>query len=279
MICVGRSPSRAIATARLRGASAWRNPVGVDGGDRGAARQHHAHRLGDQRRRRGGAHHHAGAGARGELVTDDLDLVGIDSPARCLPHTRRQSLQAPSRSPLSLPVIIGPVTVGIAGTSALAAPIRSAGTVLSQPPIRTTAVHRLSADHLFRVDRHQVAQEHRRRVGERLVDRHDRELDRQRARQHHAALHRLDDVGDVAIAGVEAGERVGDADERTVQRVVRIAHRLDESLAQEQREPLAAVRREALLHTSLRRGPRSVFGVVQGRPSLRPRPRWRLRRG
>jgi hypothetical protein len=48
-------------------------------------------------------------------------------------------VQAPSRSPLWSPVIIGPVTSRIAGTSALAAPISCAGTVLSQPPISTTA--------------------------------------------------------------------------------------------------------------------------------------------
>ena len=48
-------------------------------------------------------------------------------------------MQAPSRSPLWLPVSIGPVTSWIAGTSALAAAMSWAGTVLSQPPISTTA--------------------------------------------------------------------------------------------------------------------------------------------
>jgi hypothetical protein len=61
------------------------------------------------------------------------------SPPRYRPQKRRQSVQAPSRSPLWSPVIIGPVTVSTAGTFALAAPISSAGTVLSQPPISTTA--------------------------------------------------------------------------------------------------------------------------------------------
>ena len=48
-------------------------------------------------------------------------------------------MQAPSRAPRWRPVIIGPVTSWIAGTSAEAAPISCAGTVLSHPPIRTTA--------------------------------------------------------------------------------------------------------------------------------------------
>ena len=48
-------------------------------------------------------------------------------------------MHAPTRSPRWLPVSIGPVTSWIAGTPALAAPISWAGTVLSHPPIRTTA--------------------------------------------------------------------------------------------------------------------------------------------
>jgi hypothetical protein len=44
-------------------------------------------------------------------------------------------VQAPTVEPVS----IGPVTNWIAGTLALAAPISCAGTVLSQPPISTTA--------------------------------------------------------------------------------------------------------------------------------------------
>ena len=52
------------------------------------------------------------------------------------------------------------MTTTAAGASALAAAMSWAGTVLSQPPIRTTRVHGLGADHLFGVHRHQVPQEH-----------------------------------------------------------------------------------------------------------------------
>ena len=50
-----------------------------------------------------------------------------------------QSVHAPTLSPLWDPVSMGPVTNCIAGMSALKAPIIWAGTVLSQPPIKTHA--------------------------------------------------------------------------------------------------------------------------------------------
>ncbi len=63
----------------------------------------------------------------------------LSSPARWRPQNRRQSVQAPIFSPRQLPALIGPVTRRMAGTLALAAPMSSAGTVLSQPPSRITA--------------------------------------------------------------------------------------------------------------------------------------------
>ena len=64
---------------------------------------------------------------------------GPISPARCAAHILRQSVQAPRRSPRQSPVSMGPVTVARAGTSADAAAMSCAGTVLSQPPTSTTA--------------------------------------------------------------------------------------------------------------------------------------------
>ncbi len=61
------------------------------------------------------------------------------SPARYRAQKRRQSVQAPSRSPCQREVIIGPATSWIAGRLAEIAPISCAGTVLSQPPTSTTA--------------------------------------------------------------------------------------------------------------------------------------------
>ncbi len=91
-------------------------------------------------------------------------------------------------------------SAGSPGRSALAAAMSWAGTVLSQPPISTTESHRLGADHLLGVHRHEVAQEHAGGMGEALVDRDGREDHGQRAGQHDAALHRLDQVGHVAVA-------------------------------------------------------------------------------
>ena len=174
-------------------------------------------------------------------------------PPRKSPHRRRQSVQAPSVSPLVVADQHRPDRnedrrhVG-----------RRRGHHLRRQRLVAAAdqhhrIHRLRAHHLLGVHRHQVAQEHAGRIGERLVDRDRRELHRQAAGQHHAALDRLDQLGHVAVAGVVVAEGVGDADDRPLQRVVGIAHRLDEGLAQEQREVGVAVRRQASLH-SLRRG-------------------------
>ena len=63
----------------------------------------------------------------------------VTSPARYFAQKRRQSVQAPSRSPCQRDVIIGPATSPIAGRFADTAPISCAGTVLSHPPTSTTA--------------------------------------------------------------------------------------------------------------------------------------------
>ena len=70
------------------------------------------------------------------------------------------------------------------------------------------------------------------------------------AGQHRAALHRLDQLRHVAVTRIEIGIGVGDADDRTIERVIGIAHRLDEGLAQEQREILVAVTGQAFAHSA-----------------------------
>ena len=61
------------------------------------------------------------------------------SPARYFAQKRRQSVQAPRRSPLCSPVSMGPVGMMIEGISREAAAINCAGIVLSHPPMSTTA--------------------------------------------------------------------------------------------------------------------------------------------
>lgn len=62
-------------------------------------------------------------------------------PARNLAQLLRQSVHAPILTPLWLPGIMGPVTRWKMGLLAEMPPMSCAGTVLSQPPISTTASH------------------------------------------------------------------------------------------------------------------------------------------
>jgi hypothetical protein len=94
-------------------------------------------------------------------------------------------------------------------------------------------IHRLGADHLFGVDGHLITQKHAGRVGKRFVQRDNRKIDGQAAGQHDTALHRLDQLRNIAMAGVVAAEGIGNTDYWPFQRIVRIAHGLDEGLAQE----------------------------------------------
>ena len=59
------------------------------------------------------------------------------SPARASSQNFHMSVPLPSGSPRQLPGSIGPAGTKMAGRFALAAPISSAGVVLSQPPIST----------------------------------------------------------------------------------------------------------------------------------------------
>ena len=238
-------PNR-LAPARLGGA----NAVGMGGGDRARARQRDAERLDEAAHRRGCAHHHAGALRRREPAAQHLDLGLVDLAGAML---------APE------PAAIG---AGAEDLALVVADKHRPGDQLDRWHIGADRTHELGwhrlvaaadqhdgvaglrPDHLLGVDRHQVAQEHRGRVGEGFVDGDRRKLHRQAAGQHHAALHRLDQAGHVAMAGVEVAEGVGDADDRPVERIVGEAGGLDEGLAQEQREAGIAIGREIAAHAA-----------------------------
>ena len=76
------------------------------------------------------------------------------------------------------------------------------------------AVDRVGPDRLLDVHRHQVAQQHRRRLDLRLAERRDRELERHAARFPDAALDVLGQLPEVLVARGELGRRVADADHR-----------------------------------------------------------------
>jgi len=102
-------------------------------------------------------------------------------------------------------------------------------------------VHRLGADHLLGVHGHEVAELHG-IGGERgLVQRCGGELERQAAGRRHAALDGVQQLGKVAVAGIEARVRVGDADDGSRQLLARVAHRLGEGAAHVDREVAVAV--------------------------------------
>ena len=236
MIWLGRSGSTRIAPpppARLRGAQA----IGVHRGNRGGARQRHAERLGDRRHgaRRCPSPRRCRPSWRGCLRWFRSPAAST-FPARCIAQKRRQSVHAPRRSPWNEVGIIGPAMSCTAGRSAEAAPISCAGTVLSQPPTSTTAsigCARIISSTSIDIRLRNIIE-----VGCRNTSPSETvgKLDRQAAGGEHAALHRLDQLGEVAVAVVEAAARIGDADHRAGEHLARVAHALGERAAQVERE-------------------------------------------
>ncbi len=112
-----------------------------------------------------------------------------------------------------------------------------AGRVLSQPPMKTTESMGLRVHHLLGVHRHEVAEEHGGGMGEALADGDGWEDHRQTTCQHDAALHAFDEVGDIAMARIVVAEGVGDADDGPLERIVGVAHGLDERLRRKSEKP------------------------------------------
>ena len=102
-------------------------------------------------------------------------------------------------------------------------------------------IHRLGAHHRLGVERHEVAVVHRARREERLAQADGGEGHGQAAGEHDAALHRLDQVGDGAVAVVEVRCGIDDARHRAAQRVLRIAHGGGEAAAEVKGEFAVAV--------------------------------------
>ena len=102
-------------------------------------------------------------------------------------------------------------------------------------------IERQRGDHLLGVHGHEIAQQHRGRERERLVQRDGRERERQPAGEPHAARDRFGDLRRVAVAGVEVGGGREDADDRAIERLIGVAGGLEEAAPQEQRELLVPV--------------------------------------
>jgi len=216
--------------------------------DGGAAGKRQAERLRDRGHRARRAHDHAGARGRREAPGHRADGGGIDRPgavlrpeaaaigagAEPLAVMRRRQHRADRHDDRRQ------VDAGdghqLRGDRLVAAADRHHG------------IHRLRAQHLLGVHRHEVAQVHAGGIGEGFVQRHGREDHRQPARAEHAALDRLDQLRRRAVAGVVVGAGVRDADDRALERLVAVAHRADEGLAQEEGEFRVAIGRQALPH-------------------------------
>ena len=213
----------------------------MNGGDRGGAGQRHAERLGDRGHGRGRAHHRAGAGGGDEAALDLLDL-GLAHAAGAVLHPELAAIGAGADAVLA-PAAghlrpADELDRGLAGAGG-AHELRRHGLVAAAH--QHDRVHRLGADHLLGVHRHQVAELHRVRRQRRFVQRDGRELEREPAGRRDAALDRLDQLGEVAVAGIEAAVGVGDADHRARQLVEREALRARERAAHVDREIAVAV--------------------------------------
>ena len=222
--------------------------IGHHRGNCSASRQHHAHRFSAQRHRARGSHHHARAGGRRELLVDLVDFLLVDlARAKTPPEAPAVGARA---EPFAAMIARqhGPGHQHDRRNIGAGSPHQQRRHRLVAAANEDRGVDRLRARHFLGVHRHQVAQIHAGRIGERFVQRDDRKLDRQPAGEHDAALNRFDQIRHRAMAGVESAEGVGDAYDGAVECIVRIAHRLDESGAQKQRKILVAVRREPAPH-------------------------------
>ena len=236
--------------ARLAGAQ----PIGVHRRDGRRARQHHAERLGEARHRARGAHHRAGARGRGQARLDAPDLGLVDAPAPVLgPEAPAVGAGAKAR----LAVAPGHHRPGDHQNRRLvgrerAHQERRHGLVAA--PHQHDRIHRLGADHLLDVHAHEVAEHQAGRAEERLAERDGRELQRQPARGQHAPLHGFDQLGQQAMAVVEAARGVADADDRPLEHRLAVAHRARERAPQIQREIRIAVVGQAPAQAGFLRG-------------------------
>ena len=229
------------AAGRFGGAQ----PVGMDRRDRRAAGQDHAERLGDRSHRARRSHHRAGPGGRREVAFDLVDLVAVDL-AGAVPGPEPPAIGA-GAEPLAMPARgqhrPGDEPDGRPVGRDRAHQLGRHGLVAAAD--QHDRIHRLGADHLLGVDRHQVAEHQAGRAEKHLAERDRRKGQRQPAHRQHAALDRLDQLGEVPVAIVEAGKGVGDADHRPRQKIGRIPHRARKGAPQVQRKIGVAVIGEA----------------------------------
>ena len=214
--------------------------AGVDRRDRRAARRRQPERLGHAGHRRRGPHRHA-MPVRARHRVLDLGEVLLADPARAqllvvVPAVRARAELLPA------PAAVEHRPAGDDDRRdvrrARAQDRRRVRLVAAGE--QDDAVEGIGADRLLDVHRHQVAIEHRRRLHQRLAERHDRELAREAAGLQDAALDRLGQAAQVHVAVDELRPRVADADHgSSAERLVADAAGLQPGAVQESVEVLA----------------------------------------
>ncbi len=213
----------------------------MHGGNRCGAGQDHAERFGDAGHGGCRAHHRAGAGGGGEPALDRRHLLGVDV-AGAIARPKTAAIGA-GAEPLAA-MIAGhhrPRDQHDGGTAGGHRTHQLRRHRLVAAAHQHGGVHRLRANHLLGVHRHQVAILEAGRAQKNLAERNRGKLDRQCAGGEHAAFDRLEQVGKMPMAIVEPRLRVGDADHGPRQHLARIAHRLRERAPQIEREIAVAV--------------------------------------
>ena len=124
------------------------------------------------------------------------------------------AMPEPQRSPFHQPLSIGPPDSTIAGVLTVAAAIRQAGVVLSQPVSQHDAVERIAVQHLDQAEISEIAVERGGRALARLLDRMTREFERDAAGRPDAFAHALGQFEMVAVAGRQIRAGLRDADDR-----------------------------------------------------------------
>ena len=220
----------------------------------------HAERLGDAGHGAGGAHDRAGAGGGREVALDLGDLGGARPRRRgSVAQKRRQSVQAPSRSPWYGRSASAPPRAWIAGTSGGRGAHELGRHRLVAAAHQHDGVHRLGADHLLGVDRHEVAEFQAGRAAGR--PRRARSVGNSIGRPPAASTPRFtasSSSGKWRWQLLKPLRRLRDADHRPREHLARIAHRLRERAAQIEREIAVAVVGEAVCEARRRVQPSAI---------------------
>ena len=192
--------------------SAFSTAVRVHRRNRGGPRQQHAESFGDARHRAGGAHHRACSRGRREPRLDAIERCAIDLVATEL----RPEAPAVGTGAEALAIVArgqhrsrDEPDRGHAGRRS-AHQLRGDGLVAAAD--QNNCVERLCPAHFLDVHRHEVAVHQARRMEEDLAERNRRKRERQATRGEHAALDRVDQLGEMAVAIVQIGSGACDPD-------------------------------------------------------------------